>query len=147
MKKIFLVLFTAFVMLTGCSYSRPAGTVDYVKTSVRYINIVNHLANNVSDLAAKAASDVKSKAALEKELKEVKSELQKYNEIIPPDRAENIHQKMLKYNQTIEKDIDAYLNNIKNGKVDPKLFQTPALKQTIQEMTKLRDEIQRLDKY
>ncbi|RAL26969.1 DUF6376 family protein [Thermoflavimicrobium daqui] len=144
MKKMLMVSFVALFLLSGCSIDQRAGMVDYVKTTVRYTNMVNHLVNNIPSLALKATSDQQSKTTLEKNLNNVKSELQKYNEMIPPRRAEEIHQNMTNYNKTVESEINSYLKQIKKGNFDPKVFQTPAFTKTIQEMLKLRDQAQQL---
>lgn len=143
------MLVAALFIISGCSSERPSGTVEYIKTTVKHYNLVIHFMNNVDTLAAEAVEDPEAKKRLEKQITDLKEEIERFNSLIPPEvnNASDIHENLVKYNQTVSKGIDAFKNQVEKGNFDTKVIHTDEINQAVLEIKKLRDQAQNLAKY
>lgn len=143
-KLISLFLVSIFVLLSGCSLLEDANdTINYIKETTNYIGEAKTFANEVPGLVDQAINEANVEE-LETSLVTMKEEIQKFKELTPPDIAADLHQQVEEHSLKLEEGINLYLENIKNGKIDPKLFENMQIVETINEMTSILDEIKNL---
>ncbi|SFI86216.1 DUF6376 family protein [Thermoflavimicrobium dichotomicum] len=148
-KRISFAILTllAVVVLSACSaVSDVANSVDYVAKATDYINKVSDFYNQAPGLIEKAVTDANARKDLENQLNDLKKEIQAFNQLTPPDFAKDVHQTILDHNKKLEAGIDAYLNNVKNGQIDPQAFQGSELYQTFKDISGLLNQVQNLNK-
>jgi len=146
MKKIM----TAFGMigmlfLSGCSLiGEVNNTLEYANTTTEYVNSAKDFANEVPELANDAVTNEEARQQLEEELTSMKKEINKFNETEVPIIAEDIHNQIVSTNEKLEEGIDLYLINIENGKLDPAILEDSRILTTVNEISSLMDQIEKL---
>ena len=81
---------------------------------------------------------------LEDELTAMKAEIQEFNQTEAPAIAEDIHNQIVNTNGKLEDGIDMYLDNIENGKLDPAILNDSEIITTINEISNLMNQIEKL---
>ncbi|MFC0188653.1 DUF6376 family protein [Fictibacillus aquaticus] len=147
MKKIqvfsFLLIFS--LLLMGCqAVSDVKNGIEYVPKATDFVNEVQTFANEVPALAEKAVSDKNAAADLEQKLNDMKSDINDFNDLTPPSMFEDIHSQVIEHNQSFEKGIDTYLENVKNGEISPDLLKQTGLTDEIAQYTDLLDQIKKI---
>ena len=74
----------------------------------------------------------------------MKDAIQSFNDVQPPEIAADIHQQILDYNQRAEEGIDLYLENIKDGKLEPELLENTEVFQTFEDIRNIVEDIKQL---
>jgi hypothetical protein len=74
----------------------------------------------------------------------MKSEIQDFNDLTPPSMFEDIHAEVVQHNESFEKGIDTYLENIKNGEISPDILKQTGLTDEIAEYTDLLNQIKKI---
>ncbi|WP_456273372.1 DUF6376 family protein [Bacillus sp. AK031] len=144
-KTIIAFLMSLTVILSGCSMLEGINnTLDYAEKAADYANEVSAFANEVPQLAQQAVTDEQAAIELEKRLKDMKQEIEEFNELEEPAVGAELHQQVLEQNKQALKGIDAYLNNIENGKLDPAVIENTEVFQTLSEIANIIDQIQQL---
>ncbi|MFC3885695.1 DUF6376 family protein [Bacillus songklensis] len=146
MKKWLVILSAgAFLLLGGCSSLDDVNsTLTYANEATDYVNEASDFAKEVPSLAEQAVSDQQAAEELEKKLKEMKKDIESFNELQPPDMAAELHQQIIDQNNKVIEGIDLYLDNIKDGKLDPRILENTEIFQSIQEITSIIDQIKKL---
>ena len=146
MKKSWIAIFIAFgLILGGCSLVEEASdTVNYVSEATNYMNEVNDFVNEVPTIASEAVTDEQTLIEFETRLNDMKDAIQSFNDVQPPEIAVDLHQQILDYNQRAEEGIDLYLENIKDGKLDPTLLENTEVFQTFEDISNIVEDIKQL---
>jgi hypothetical protein len=146
MKKGFIILSTIFlVLLSGCSFLNEAkNTITYINEATDFLGKATTFGNEAPKLAQQAISDQQAAEELETMLQNMKQDIEAFNELQAPDVAADLHQQLVDQNNVIAKGIDTYLNNIKDGKLDPKVLENTEIFQTVQELSNIIDQIKQL---
>lgn len=146
LKKVIAIIgVTGMVFLSGCSLlGEVNNTLDYVNTTTTYINSTKNFANEVPELANDAVTNEESRQQLEAELTTMKENIREFNETEVPTIAEDIHNQIVSTNVKLEDGIDMYLANIENGKLDPAILKDSEILTTINEISSLMDQIDKL---
>ena len=146
MKKSWIAIFIAFgLILGGCSLVEEASdTVNYVSEATNYMNEVNDFVNEVPTIASEAVTDEQTLIEFETRLNDMKDAIQSFNVVQPPEIAADLHQQILDYNQRAEEGIDLYLENIKDGKLDPELLENTEVFQTFEDISNIVEDIKQL---
>jgi hypothetical protein len=74
----------------------------------------------------------------------MKKDVQSFNNLKVPETVSTFHQQLLEQNNLFITQIDHYLTNINNGKLDPALLDNTDLLQPIQNITEIIEQIQTL---
>jgi hypothetical protein len=144
-KWLFGLTVTMLFLLGGCSLLNDAtNTVTYIKNATDYLNKATIFATEASPLAKKAVTDPQAAGELEIMLKEMKQEIEIFNGLQAPELASDLHQQLVSQNNVIAQGIDLYLENIKNGKLDPSVLENTKIFQTVQEISGVIDQIKKL---
>jgi hypothetical protein len=146
MKKGFMILSTILlVLLSGCSLLNDAkNTITYINEATDFLGKATTFANEAPPLAQQAISDQQAAKELENMLQNMKQDIEAFNELQAPDVAANLHQQLVDQNNVISKGIDTYLNNFKDGKLDPAVLENTEIFQTVQELSNIIDQIKQL---
>jgi Family of unknown function (DUF6376) len=146
MKKSWIAIFIAFgLILGGCSLVEEASdTVNYVSEATNYMNEVNDFVNEAPTIASEAVTDEQSLIEFDTRLNDMKEAIQSFNDVQPPEIAADLHQQILDYNQRAEEGIDLYLENIKDGKLDPELLENTEVFQTFEDISNIVEDIKQL---
>ncbi|MEH7331201.1 DUF6376 family protein [Neobacillus drentensis] len=146
MKKSIMILFTSFLLLlTGCSLLNDAkNTVTYINEATSYLDKATAFANEAPSLAQQAVGNQEAAKQLETMLKQMKQEIQSFNQLQAPDIAVDLHQQIIDQNNKLLDGINLYLNNFKNGLLDPSALQNTELFQTVQDITSIINQIKQL---
>ncbi|RAL26968.1 DUF6376 family protein [Thermoflavimicrobium daqui] len=148
-KKWLLSLLTVFTLVVtgGCSLTGEVSvSVEYVSKTADYIKKVQDFYNEVPGMVEKAVTDSKVRKDLETKLNDLKTEIQNFEKLTPPDFAKDIHQTIQDHNQKLQTAIDGYLGLVKDGKLDPQEFKNSELYQTMNSIINLLDQVQNLGK-
>ncbi|MFD9628184.1 DUF6376 family protein [Peribacillus muralis] len=145
MKKIIAIAFLSILTLSGCSLlGEVNSSLEYADNATEYVNTVKTFANEVPAMAQDAVTDTEVRKNLEKELQQMKTEIEEFNATEPPQVAEGIHEKIIASNQQLLDGIELYLNNIEKGQLDPKALEDSEILQSIDQITDLANQIEKL---
>lgn len=145
MKKIIAIAFVSILALSGCSLlGEVNSSLEYADNATEYVNTVKGFANEVPALAQDAVTNTEARQSLEKELQQMKTEIEEFNATEPPQIAETIHEKIVASNQQLSDGIELYLNNIEKGQIDPKALEESEIMQTIDQITSLSEQIEKI---
>jgi TolA-binding protein len=133
------------VVLTGCSMLEGINnTLDYAEKATTYADEVSTFANEVPPLAQQAVTDEQAAQELEQRLNDMKQEIELFNELDEPAVGADLHQQVVDQNKQALKGINAYIDNIENGKLDPSVIENTEVFQTLNDITNIIDQIQQL---
>ncbi|TWT25183.1 DUF6376 family protein [Planomicrobium sp. CPCC 101110] len=139
----FWVLIGAF--LGGCSALEGASnTLTYATEVTEFANEATIFAKDTPALAKQAVSDKEAAAELEASLQVMKTNIEEFNELEPPEMAANLHQQVMNQNNKALDGIDLYLNNIKDGTLDPAVLENNEAFKSLGEIKNIVDQIREL---
>ncbi|MGE7762564.1 DUF6376 family protein [Peribacillus sp. NPDC097895] len=145
MKKIITIAFMSILTLSGCSLlGEVNSSLEYADNATEYVSTIKEFSNEVPALSQDAVTDTEARKNLEKELQLMKTEIEEFNAIEPPQIAEGVHEKIVQSNQQLSDGIELYLNNIENGQLDPKALEDSEIMQSIDNITSLAKQIEEL---
>ncbi len=146
MKKIItLIAIISTVLLSGCSIiGEVNNSLNYVNEVTDYMNTAKNFANEIPQLAQESVTSTEAMKDLENELIVMNKEIDNFNEIKAPSLAEDIHDNIVNSNLKLQEGIDLYLANIKDGKLDPAILENSGIMKTINEITILMNQIDKL---
>lgn len=146
MKKIItLIAILSTVLLSGCSFiGEVNNSLNYVNQVTDYMSTAKNFANEIPQLAQESVTSTEAMKDLENELIVMNKEIDDFNEIIAPSLAEDIHDNIVNSNLKLQEGIDLYLANIKDGKLDPAILENSGIMKTINEITILMNQIDKL---
>jgi hypothetical protein len=146
MKKwLFAISTSTFLLLGGCSSLEDVNnTLTYANEAKDYVNEASAFAKEVPSLTEQAVGDQQATKELETKLKEMKKEIETFNDLQPPEMAADLHQQVVDQNKKVLEGIDLYLNNVKDGKLDPAVLENTEMVQSIQEITSIVEQIKKL---
>jgi hypothetical protein len=145
--KSWLVIFSSCVVLFlgGCSFLNDAkDTLTYVNEVTDYLTVATDFANQAPALAQQAISDIQAAEDFEGMLQEMQQNLEGFNDLQAPEVVADLHQQIVEKNNIIADEIETYLNDIKDGLLDPSILENTELFQSAQEITSIIDQIQQL---
>ena len=108
------------------------------------MSTAKNFANEIPQLAQESVTSTEAMKDLENELIVMNKEIDDFNEIIAPSLAEDIHDNIVNSNLKLQEGIDLYLANIKDGKLDPAILENSGIMKTINEITILMNQIDKL---
>jgi hypothetical protein len=140
-----LLIALSFGLLTGCSLLDSVDTsLNYANEATTYVNNAASFSEKLPSLAEQAVTDPEAKASLLGELEQMKTNISTFSAIEAPSFAEDIHQRLVDYNETLEQKIDGYLEKAKLGTIsldslaDSQILQTvDQIKQTLNQINQL----------
>ncbi|WP_285769279.1 DUF6376 family protein [Peribacillus sp. SI8-4] len=145
MKKMIAIAFLAVLTLSGCSLlGEVNSSLEYADNTTAYMNTVKEFANELPASAQDAVTNAEARQSLEKDLEQMQTEIEEFNATEPPEIAETIHEKIVASNQQLSDGIELYLNNIEKGQIDPKALEESEIMQTIDQITSLSDQIEKI---
>ncbi|HYK73198.1 MAG TPA: DUF6376 family protein [Pseudoneobacillus sp.] len=146
MKKLLIVMMGLLLMvLGGCSLLNNAkDTITYVNKATDYLGKATEFANDAPSLAQQAVNDPKAAKEFEAKLKDMKQEIQIFNNLQAPELAEDLHLQIVNQNTVFAQGIDLYLDNMVDGKLDPAILENTQIFQAIQEISSITDQIKKL---
>lgn len=146
MKRLLVVFCGSIILLlAGCSLLNEAtNTVTYIKEATDFLSKATTFANEAPSLAQQAVNNSEAAKELENMLQEMKQEIEVFNAIEAPQLAADLHQQLVDQNNIISQGIDLYLENIKDGKLDPAILQNTEIFQGVQELSSIIDQIKKL---
>ena len=148
MKKLLIVLSASMLLLLGgCSFLNDAqDTITYVNEATDYLSAATDFANDAPALAQQAIGDIQAAEDLQNMLQEMQTTVEAFSELQAPDIAAELHQQIVEQNSAIITEIETYLNNFKDGLLDPAILENTELFQSVQDITSIIDQIQQLGK-
>ncbi|RXY99796.1 DUF6376 family protein [Fictibacillus sp. S7] len=143
LKKISLI--AGLLALTGCSaVTDTANTVNYVKEAKEFAGEVSTFSSETTDLVKQAVNDESKQKELESQLKQMKSDVQEFSGLTPPDNLQELHGQMESKAQSLEVGIDLYLKNIKEGKLDTSFIEDHPLMKQVSDINQIYQDIKSL---
>jgi Family of unknown function (DUF6376) len=144
-KKLFVLSTMMVLLLSGCSLLNDAkDTLTYVNDAKDYLDKATAFANEAPSVAQLAVGDQQAAKELKNMLEVMKQEINSFNKLQAPEIAVDLHQQIVDQNNKLAAGIDVYLNNMKNGLLDPSVFENTELLQSVQEITGILDQIKQL---
>ncbi|PSL41446.1 hypothetical protein B0H99_102129 [Planomicrobium soli] len=139
----FLILVISF--LSGCSVIEGANnTLTYATEVTEFANEATIFAKDTPALAQQAVSNKEAATELEASLQVMKTNIEEFNELQPPEMAADLHQQVVTQNENAIKGIDLYLNNIKDGTLDPAVLENNEAFKSLGEIKNIVDQIRDL---
>ncbi|TWT01618.1 hypothetical protein FQV28_15285 [Planomicrobium sp. CPCC 101079] len=131
--------------LGGCSALEGASnTLTYATEVTEFANEATIFAKDTPALAKQAVSDKEAAAELEASLQVMKTNIEEFNELEPPEMAADLHQQVVNQNNKALEGIDLYLNNIKDGTLDPAVLENNEAFKSLGEIKNIVDQIREL---
>ncbi|MFC4099858.1 DUF6376 family protein [Paenibacillus xanthanilyticus] len=128
---VFSVIFTA-----GCSVLDTVNSsLDYVNEATSYVNNATEFANNLPTLAEQALLDPAARDSLQQSFETMKTDITQFNELTAPGFAEDVHQTLVGYNETLLTQVNTYLEQIQNNVIDLEALQQSPIIQTLGNIT------------
>jgi hypothetical protein len=146
MKKTAIAFFLLVVsFLSGCSALEGVNdTLTYATEATEFANEATTFAKETPALAKQAVNDKEAAKELEASLQVMKTNIEEFNELEPPEMADNLHQQVVNQNENAIKGIDLYLENIKDGTLDPSVLENNEAVQSLGEIKNIIDQIREL---
>jgi hypothetical protein len=146
MKNGLMIISTIFlVLLSGCSLLNDAkDTITYINEATDFLGKATTFANEAPSLAQQAINDEQAAKELETMLQNMKQDIEAFNGLQAPDVVADLHQQLVDQNNIIAKGIDSYLNNFKDGKLDPAVLENTEIFQTVSELSNIIDQIKQI---
>jgi len=138
-------LMLVFSLLSGCSALEGAtNTLTYATEVTEFANEATTFAKDTPALARQAVSDKEAATELESSLQVMKTNIEEFNELEPPEMAADLHQQVVTQNENAIKGIDLYLDNIKDGTLDPAVLENNEAFKSLAEIKNIVDQIREL---
>ncbi|NHC42545.1 hypothetical protein G6549_21720 [Bacillus sp. MM2020_1] len=146
MKRWLTVLSASLLfLLGGCSYLNTASvTLDYVKEATTYVTTLDHFAAEIPPLIQQVIDNQPAADELRAKLQQMKNDIQSFNTLEVPETVNAFHQEIIVQNNLLVAEIDLYLNDINDGKLNPSTLEKTDLLQPVQEITSIIKQIQKL---
>lgn len=143
MKKLISILFVSvFFILSGCSFLEEANnSINYATEATEYINELSTFAEDSSSLVNEAVNNPEAKAELESKLTSLQDTIKEFNKIEAPSIAEDIHKNVEEKNQQL---LDITDHVLQNGEVAVEKLKESEIYQTIDNITSLTNQIEKL---
>lgn len=130
------------LFLSGCSLVEEVNnSLDYTEQATTFVNEATQFAGTIPDLAQEAASNIDAKENLTEQLENMKTKIAEFNSLEAPAFAQNIHDTIVGYNETLNEQIDTYKTQIDNGITD---FKNTEMAQTLSQIQETMDQIKSL---
>jgi DNA repair ATPase RecN len=140
-----LVVFLGLFLFSGCSVIEEVNdSVNYVTTTVEYIQQVQNFANEAPQLLEEVTTDPTVLGDIEQKLTDLKNRTVEFNNLTPPEFAQEVHDSITQYSQGLETDLETILTNITEGKFDPNMFDSEVL-QDLKSISELLEQVQNLE--
>ncbi|MER0466441.1 DUF6376 family protein [Bacillus cabrialesii subsp. cabrialesii] len=118
--------------------------LNYTSEATGYVEKVKTFAEDAPELAEQAVHDSEAKEKLEAQLESIKQAAADFNELTPPDAAEEIHQTIQEHNKTLQKSADEVLKQVEEGKVSLEEWEQSDLVQNTKQITDVMGQIEKL---
>lgn len=142
MKLRWLGLTLVLLFLSGCSLVEDVNnSLDYTEQATSFINEASSFAGSIPDLAQEAANNTNAKEKLNEQLENMKARISEFNGLEAPAFAQNIHETIVGYNETLSQQIDGYKTQIENGVTD---FKNTEMSQTLNKIQETMDQVKNL---
>ncbi|GEN53770.1 DUF6376 family protein [Halobacillus faecis] len=143
MKQTALMVLVSVSLLGGCGLIDGVNdTLSYVNEATEYATEATTFAEEAPALAEHAITDPQAAQELETKLEGIKADIEKFNDLDPPEVASDLHQQVVEQNNRALEGMDMYLANMENGKLDPSVLENTEVFQTFHELTSLLEQIQ-----
>ncbi|NMO96386.1 DUF6376 family protein [Paenibacillus lemnae] len=117
------------LLLSGCSVVEDVTqSLNYTDEASQFINETVAFANQVPQLAQEAANNSDILGQLNTQLDQMKQSISEFNGLEAPAFAQNFHEQLTSYNETLSQQIDEYSTQIQNGVTD---FKNTEMAQTL----------------
>jgi flagellar biosynthesis/type III secretory pathway protein FliH len=146
MMKMFKVLAVlSIVFLSGCSLLEGVNSsLQYANDAKDYINEASTFAEELPALAEEAVNNEEARTELEQSLNNMKEEINTFKESDAPEIAEDAHNQLVSYSESLESGIDSALKQIENGEWNLQLLEDTEIVKTVSEMKSILDQIEQL---
>lgn len=142
MKLRWLGVTLVLLFLSGCSLVEDVNnSMDYTEQATSFVNEASQFAGSIPDLAQEAANNTNAKEKLNEQLENMKARISEFNGLEAPAFAQNIHETIVGYNETLSQQIDGYKTQIENGVTD---FKNTEMSQTLNKIQETMDQIKNL---
>lgn len=133
------------LLLSGCSFLNDAqDTLTYMNEATDYLEVATNFANEAPTLAQQAIEDLQAAEDLKVLLQDMQQQIESFNDLQAPEIAADLHQQIIEQNNIIAEGIETYLSNFKDGLLDPAILENTELFQSVQDITSIIDQIQKL---
>ncbi|MDR7078892.1 uncharacterized coiled-coil DUF342 family protein [Neobacillus niacini] len=133
------------LLLGGCSFLNDAqDTITYVNEATDYLSAATDFANDAPALAQQAIGDIQAAEDLQTMHQDMQQTVESFSDLQAPDIAAELHQQIIEQNSAVITEIETYLNNFKDGLLDPAILENTELFQSVQDTTSIIDQIQQL---
>lgn len=140
--KQWLGITLVLLFLSGCSLVEEVNnSLDYTEQATTFVNEATQFAGTIPDLAQEAANNLDAKEKLTEQLENMQTQIAEFNGLEAPAFAQNIHETLVGYNETLSGQIDEYRTQIENGITD---FKNTEMAQTLSNIQETMDQIKNL---
>lgn len=140
--KQWLGITLVLLFLSGCSLVEEVNnSLDYTEQATTFVNEATQFAGTIPDLAQEAANNLDAKEKLTEQLESMKTQIAEFNGLEAPAFAQNIHETLVGYNETLSGQIDEYRTQVENGITD---FKNTEMAQTLSNIQETMDQIKNL---
>ncbi|WP_353854560.1 DUF6376 family protein [Bacillus sp. Bos-x628] len=147
-KYVVSLLFSGTLVLGGCSglLEQVNDTTTYVTEANDFVSEIQQFTEQFPKLAEEGVQDAAKKAALTQQLESLKTEIQSFNELTAPKVAEELHAQIIEKNKLLSKEIQTYLQQLKEDNVDLAIIleEQQGLIQHLQQSVSLLQNIEQL---
>lgn len=138
-------------LLSGCSLVEGVRqidqTLDYTNEAASYVADAAAWAESIPAMVERAATDPAARDGLIRELESIQSRIERFNGLDAPQAAQDIHRRIVGYNETLQQDIGAFLEKL-NGDIRnfDQAYLESGISRTLGEIAELIGTIQNLGK-
>ncbi|MBP1156935.1 MULTISPECIES: DUF6376 family protein [unclassified Paenibacillus] len=144
-KRMTVLVILLAMLLSGCGVLNEVNqSLNYVNQATTYINEASAFAEDITALSEQILTDPEARAQLLQKLDDMKQRIQDFNGIEPPKIAQQIHEKLVTYNDTLQQGINDTIQQIQTGVWDPQMLQNSGLLETIGQITNILDQLNQL---
>ncbi|ALC82174.1 MULTISPECIES: DUF6376 family protein [Bacillus] len=145
MKRLKLSAVITLGLLSGCGVLNEVNSgINYINESTEYMNEAQVFAEDLSSLANDAVNNEDAGKKLESRLTEMKSNIEEFNKLTPPEAATSVHEEAVKQNEKLLSGIDQVQTAVKEGTFQLEQLENSEIMGTITEVTDLMKTIEKI---
>ncbi|CAM4464501.1 DUF6376 family protein [Paenibacillus tarimensis] len=139
------LLLIGVLITSGCSLIEKVDqSLDYVNEATSYVTDAAAFAESLPYRAEQALLDPAARDELQQSFEDMKNDIIQFNELTAPAFAENVHEKLMGYNETLLTEVNTYLEQLENNTINLESLQNSPMAQTLNEITGTLDQLRQL---
>ncbi|MCR8645431.1 DUF6376 family protein [Paenibacillus sp. N1-5-1-14] len=145
MKFRIIILMLVASLMSGCSLFESASqSLNYVTEATTYVKDVSTFAEKLPTLAQDTVTNSAALDQITSSFTQMKQDITEFNQLDAPAFAQDVHDKLIQYNETFLKEINTYISDLSSGSINLETIAQSEMMKTMNGITGLLNQVQQL---